>query len=64
MGFEPMELGLLHYAHQLGLGVADLNEIEVLETKIETVRKSFKPHDKTPLQMQWQEPRARDLLVA
>jgi uncharacterized protein (DUF362 family) len=63
MGFEPMELGLLHYAHQLGMGVADLHEIEVLETKIETVRKSFKPHDKTPLQMQWQEPRARDLLV-
>ncbi|MEZ4861369.1 MAG: DUF362 domain-containing protein [Caldilineaceae bacterium] len=63
MGFEPLELGLLHYGHQLGLGVADLAEIEVLETSIASVRKQFKPHDKTPLQMQWQEPRARELLV-
>lgn len=64
MGFEPLELGLLHYGHQLGMGVADLNEIEVLETQIEAIRQSFKPHAKTPLQMQWQEPRARELLLA
>lgn len=64
MGFEPLDLGLLHYGHQLGMGVADLNEIEVLETQIEAIRQQFKPHAKTPLQMQWQEPRARELLVA
>lgn len=64
MGFEPMELGLLHYGHQLGMGIADLNEIDVLETKIEAVRKVFKPHESTHLQMQWQEPRARELLAA
>lgn len=64
MGFEPMELGLLHYGHQLGMGVADLSEIDVLETKIEAVRKVFKPHESTHLQMQWQEPRARELLAA
>ena len=63
MGFEPLELGLLHYGHQLGMGVADLDEIEVLETSIATVRKQFKPHQKTHLQMQWQEPRARELLA-
>jgi len=64
MGFEPLELGLLYYGHQLGMGVADLKEIEVLETTIEAIRQSFKPHEKTPLQMQWQEPRARELLLA
>ncbi len=64
MGFEPMELGLLHYGHQLGMGVADLAEIEVLETKIEAVRKAFKPHETTHLQMQWHEPQARALLAA
>ena len=63
MGFEPLTLGLLHYGHQLGMGVADLDEIEVLETQIEAVRKEFKPHRKTHLQMQWQEPRALDLLA-
>lgn len=64
MGFEPMDLGLLHYGHQLGMGVADLAEIEVLETQIEAVRKTFKPHETTHLQLQWHEPRARELLAA
>ncbi|MEZ4736716.1 MAG: DUF362 domain-containing protein [Caldilineaceae bacterium] len=64
MGFEPLELGLLNYGHQLGMGVADLAEIEVLETNIEAVRRQFKPHDKTHLQMQWQEPRALELMAA
>jgi uncharacterized protein (DUF362 family) len=64
MGFEPMELGLLHYGHRLGMGVADLSEIEVLETQIEAVRKAFKPHESTHLQLQWHEPRARELLAA
>jgi hypothetical protein len=59
-----MELGLLQYGHQLGMGVADLAEIEVLATKIEAVRKAFKPHESTHLQMQWHEPRARELLAA
>lgn len=64
MGFEPMELGLLNYGHQLSMGVADLAEIEVLATKIEAVRKAFKPHETTHLQMQWHESRARELLAA
>jgi len=62
MGFEPLEIGLLHYGHELGMGVADLNEIQVLETAIAEIRKSFKPHETTALQMQWQEPRAKELL--
>ena len=54
MGFEPMELGLLRYGNDLGLGIADLTRIDVLETAIADVTRPFKPHDKTPLQMQWQ----------
>lgn len=64
MGFEPMELGLLNYGHQLSMGVANLAEIEVLETQIEAVCKAFKPHESTHLQLQWHEPRARELLAA
>jgi len=63
MGFEPMELGLLHYGHQLEMGVAELAEIDVLETEIKAVRQSFKPHEKTHLQLQWHEPRALELLA-
>ena len=54
MGFEPLSLGLLHYGHALGLGVADLACIDVLETPVAAVTQPFKPHDTTPLQMQWQ----------
>ncbi len=64
MGFEPLELGLLHYGHQLGLGVAALEQIEVLETEIATVRRQFKPHETTALQLQWQLPNAQALLAA
>ncbi len=63
MGFDPMSLGLLHYGHELGLGVADLREISVLETAIADVRKAFKPHETTTLQLQWQEARAQELLT-
>lgn len=64
MGFDPLDLGLLHYGHQLGLGVADLDQIEVLETRIEDVLTPFKPHDKTHLQMQWRFPEAARYLPA
>ncbi|MFN8439382.1 MAG: DUF362 domain-containing protein [Caldilineaceae bacterium] len=63
MGFEPLELGLLNYGHQLGMGVADLTEIEVVETAIGAVQRNFKPHETTHLQMQWQLPNVRELLA-
>ncbi|MCB0081055.1 MAG: hypothetical protein KDE47_09005, partial [Caldilineaceae bacterium] len=64
MGFEPAELGLLHYAQQLGLGVIDLDQIDVLETNIADVMRSFTPHEKTPLQLQWQDVNAMHYLAA
>jgi len=58
MGFEPLELGLLHYANQLGIGVTDLNNINVHETAIEDVSINFKPHEWVEQQNQWHEPNA------
>lgn len=55
MGFEPAELGLLHYADSLGYGVGDLARIEVLGTPIVDVAKAFKPHETTDKQLQWRE---------
>ena len=55
MGFEPMQLGLLHYADTLGYGVADLERIEVLGTPIAEVVQAFKPHESTDKQLQWRE---------
>jgi len=64
MGFEPLELGLLHYANELGYGTADLERIGVQGTPIEAVRQAFEPHEKVALQLQWQHARAADLLAA
>jgi uncharacterized protein (DUF362 family) len=60
MGFEPREQGLLHYANQLGIGVTDLDNINVLETAIEDVATSFKPHEWIEHQRQWHEPKAME----
>ena len=64
MGFDPLSLGLLYYGNQLGLGVADLSRIDVLETRVADVRRRFKPHAKSDLQLQWHVPNARELLPA
>ena len=64
MGFEPLELGLLHYGNQLGLGVADLARIDVRGTSIQDVQRPFKPHDKTDLQNRWHAPVLEPFLVA
>ena len=63
-GFEPLKIGLTHYGNKLGLGVADLTKINVLETPIEAVRKPFKPHETTALQLQWQRDDAMQLMAA
>ena len=56
MGFEPLELGWLAYAHQLGYGVADPDEIEVRGTSVAAVATRFKRHETTDLQLQWRSP--------
>ena len=58
MGFEPAEQGLLHYAGQLGMGVTDLDAIDILENAIESIAASFKPHKWIEQQRQWHEPNA------
>ena len=62
MGFEPMTLGLLAYANDLGLGVAELEKIDVLDTAIEDVATDFKPHEKNEQQLQWQDNQAERYL--
>lgn len=42
MGFEPMEIGYLRMAHEMGLGVADLKRIEVAGTDIGGINYGFK----------------------
>lgn len=64
MGFEPLDLGWLAYAHRLGYGIADLDEIEVLGTSIAAVATRFKRHETTDLQLQWRSPELAEHLPA
>ncbi len=62
MGFEPMQLGLLHYADVLQLGVGDLERIEVLGVPIREVAQSFTPHETTAQQLDWRAPEVEQYL--
>ena len=64
MGFEPLEIGLFHYANEMGYGTADLNKIDIVGPAVETVATSFKPHETTQQQFQWQESNSEDYLAA
>ena len=58
MGFEPLEIGLFHYANEMGYGTADLDKIDIVGPAVDNVATSFKPHETARLQFQWQETNA------
>ncbi len=62
MGFEPLEIGLFHYANQLRYGNAQLDKIDIVGPAVDTVATPFKPHETTELQFQWQEANAATYL--
>lgn len=56
MGFEPMDLALPRYAHESGLGVPDLGQIEILGADLASVITPFLPHERTSRQLEWAAP--------
>jgi uncharacterized protein (DUF362 family) len=42
MGFNPMSIGYIKKAHEIGLGTGDLNNIEVIGGSIKEVRRNFR----------------------
>jgi uncharacterized protein (DUF362 family) len=54
MGFDPSQIGYLHYAQQAGLGVADIERITILGDPIHQVRRRFVPHSNHAIQRHWQ----------
>ncbi len=54
MGFDPKRVGYLRYCGLMGLGVAALDQIDVVGNAApEAVRQSFKPHATYQRQLQW-----------
>ncbi|MAN23923.1 MAG: hypothetical protein CME10_06615 [Gemmatimonadetes bacterium] len=58
-----MEMGLLNYAESLGMGVAELDNIDVIGTSIKDASYLFLPHDSTPQQLMWKEQRAEEFAL-
>ncbi len=55
MGFDPMDISYLYYGHRLGIGIADLNEINIIGEPIELIESNFIPHANYTTQMRWKE---------
>jgi uncharacterized protein (DUF362 family) len=54
MGFEPSQIGYLVYCRQHGLGIGELDQIEILGgLKPESIRHVFRPHPGTQRQLDW-----------
>jgi uncharacterized protein (DUF362 family) len=53
MGFDPEDVGYLHYAASGGLGNGGLDKIEVLGARLEDCVRPFKPHPGYERQRQW-----------
>ncbi len=53
MGFEPRDIGYLHYAGQAGLGIIDLDAITIVGDPVATVRRRLVPHSNYVVQRHW-----------
>jgi uncharacterized protein (DUF362 family) len=54
MGFDPDEIGYLHYCKRIGLGVGDLDQIQIVgNTTMAECARQFRPHDTVRRQRRW-----------
>ncbi len=53
MGFDPRQIGYLVYAQAAGLGVAELDQIQVVGDPIARVRRRCVAHSNDPVQRHW-----------
>ncbi len=63
MGFDPNEIGYLHYCQRLGLGVADFADIRTVgNVEPDAAQRQFKPHPGYRRQLKWRSEAANRLL--
>ncbi|MBN1661874.1 MAG: DUF362 domain-containing protein [Anaerolineae bacterium] len=59
MGFDARQVGYLHYCTLMGLGTANLDEIEMVgNATLEECRRPFQPHRRYRHQLKWRSRRA------
>ncbi len=65
MGFDPDEVGYLHYCKRLGLGCGDLDQIEIVgNATLAECTRPFRPHDRHRHQRRWELPNVEGYLFA
>lgn len=63
MGFDPDQVGYLHYCKEMNLGVGDLNRIELVgNTTLAACARAFQPHHNIDRQRRWHLPQTEDYL--
>lgn len=55
MGFDPMDISYLNYGNKLGLGVAELDNIDIIGDSLDELACKFVPHSNYPTQRIWRE---------
>ncbi|MGQ9781255.1 MAG: DUF362 domain-containing protein [Nitrososphaeria archaeon] len=53
MGFDPEDIGYLHYCRRMNLGEGDIQKIKVVGEDVYKVRRKFKPHPNYEAQKKW-----------
>jgi hypothetical protein len=53
MGFDPNEIGYLHYLKTTGFGEGNLERIDVIGENVDNIRRKFKPHSSYRAQREW-----------
>jgi uncharacterized protein (DUF362 family) len=63
MGFDPHEVGYLHYCLRMGLGIGDPQQIEIVgNATVADCTRQFRPHDTVHHQRRWWLPQADEYL--
>jgi uncharacterized protein (DUF362 family) len=63
MGFDPDDIGYLHYCKVMGLGAGDLDRIQIIgNTTMDDCARRFRPHDTFTRQRHWQLSNAENYL--
>ena len=63
MGFDAEEVGYLHYCRKMGLGVGDLDRIDLVgNVSLTASVRPFRPHHAIHRQRQWRSPKAEKCL--
>ena len=55
MGFDPLDIGYLTLMDERGLGVVDMDKIDIAGDDPSLLTRKFKPHSNYPVQKRWRE---------